>query len=76
MTSFTVIPQQPVNWFSPFIVHTLDGEVLIKSTLVKTVDVYTYQCQDCNAVDVCAHAKAVRDFVMAEMDKHFANAQT
>lgn len=69
MTSFTVIPQQPVGWFSPFIVNTIENDVQIKSTLVKTVDVYTYQCQDCNKIDTCAHAIAVRNFVMAEMER-------
>lgn len=57
-----VVPDTPVGWFSSF---TVDG------VLVKTVAIYTYQCEECGSQS-CKHARAVVDYVIRQMDRDFA----
>ena len=61
-------PEKP-NWYSPFDV-TLPGKP--QSVTVETVDIFTYQCTQCPRPPrpECPHEKAVREYVLAECDRH------
>ena len=49
------------DWYSTFLVN--------KKVKVKTVDIYTYQCENCKSYN-CKHVMAVQDYILAEYDKY------
>lgn len=60
----SVIISERNGWFSTFLV---DGK-----TTVKTVDIYTYQCQSCENNMDCMHTMAVTAYIEQQMDLYFS----
>ena len=56
----SVIVYKPNGWFSTFLVDD--------TTIVETVDIYTYQCQLCDDSMNCSHVEAVKDYVLQRME--------
>jgi hypothetical protein len=73
-----VFAQEPINWYSPFYVHSLCQNAFFGSnplqkeeiieTVVTCVDIYTYRCEKCRVIDQCIHADAVRQHVYNAME--------
>ncbi len=53
------------GWYSDWEVASGDARVL-----VKTVDIYEYQCTLCQTLARCPHERAVRERVAADMDAY------
>jgi hypothetical protein len=56
----SVIVLEPNGWFSTFLVD--------EKITVKTVDIYTYQCQSCENNMSCVHVEAVNDHILQGME--------
>jgi len=62
-----VIPATNPDWFTPWIVSEYHNNI-IKDYEIKTIDIYTYLCINCNNTE-CIHSKAVTKYVKSELDK-------
>jgi len=56
----SVVIYKPDGWFSTFLVND--------TTIVETVDIYTYQCHLCKNCMDCFHVESVKDYVLERMD--------
>jgi hypothetical protein len=68
--NYIVTPVEPITWFSKFYITNLqDG----KATEVKTIDIYTYKCSQCENSFECCHTKRVTQFMENRLDDQLSN---
>lgn len=63
-----VIPATNPDWCTPWIVEEYENNIKKREYEIKTIDIYTYLCINCNNIE-CIHSKAVTNYVITELDK-------